>query len=72
MRKLKTQQQVIDALGGVEALCAITGANRKQVWHWYGRAKVFPAYTHPAMTKALKLRGKEAHDALWSSRRNAA
>lgn len=65
MRKIRTPQQVIEALGGLDAVCELTEANAKQVWHWYGRAGQFPANTYVAMTRALRRRGYVAPVSLW-------
>jgi hypothetical protein len=70
MRKLRTQQEVIDALGGIDRMRDLLGANRKQAWHWVGRTGLFPAYTYPTLQKALKRRGAIAADELFPKRRN--
>jgi hypothetical protein len=74
MKRLRTVDQVVDALGGLSAVCELTDANLKQAWHWVGRAGQFPANTYVAMTRALNRRGYEAPARLWSMKgvKNAA
>lgn len=67
MRKLRTPEQVIEFLGGPDRICElIPGANKKQIWHWHGRAGKFPAYTYVALQRALKRRKASAPDRLWN------
>ena len=70
-QKLQTQEAVIEALGGIEAVRGLTGANRKQAWYWIARAKKFPGHTYLDMTRALKRRNKVANDDLWNMTRRA-
>lgn len=65
MKKLRTAAQVVDVLG-LETLCALTKANPKQAWHWYGRAGMFPANTYVTLTRALRRRGYIAPATLWN------
>jgi hypothetical protein len=66
MRKLTTARQVVDVLGGHEAVCKLTGAESKAVYHWTGQSKMFPARLHALMLRALKKRGAQAPDWLWN------
>jgi hypothetical protein len=66
MKKLRTPLEVIEHLGGVDRVCELTGANAKQVWHWYGRAGKFPANTYVALKRALRRRDCYAPDHLWN------
>ena len=66
MKRLRTIQQVVDVLGGLEGLCELTGANLKQAWHWVGRAGQFPANTYVCMIRALNRRGYDAPARLWN------
>jgi hypothetical protein len=66
MKRLRTADQVVEVLGGLQAVCELTGANSKQAWHWTGRAGMFPANTYVAMTRALNRRGYEAPARLWN------
>jgi hypothetical protein len=72
MRTLHSQQEVIDALGGINKFRDVLGANRKQAWHWTGRTGLFPAYTYPPIQKALRRRGLSAADELFAQRRRSA
>lgn len=65
MRTLRTAEKVIDALGGLERVCELTGANLKQAWNWHGRAGTFPSNTYVVMTRALRRRGAVAPPQLW-------
>jgi hypothetical protein len=66
MKKLRTPLEVVEGLGGPERVCELTGANAKQVWHWYGRAEKFPANTYVALQRALKRKKLSAPDHLWA------
>lgn len=66
MSHLRTAAQVVAALGGTAAVCKLTGATRKAVWHWVGAAEKFPANQYVVMQRALKRRGASAPDWLWS------
>ena len=66
MKRLRTVQAVVDALGGLEGICELTDANLKQAWHWVGRAEQFPANTYVVIQRALHARGLEAPARLWS------
>lgn len=66
MKRLRTVDQVVDALGGLSEVCKITDANLKQAWHWHGRAGQFPANTYVALQRALRRRGYEAPARLWN------
>jgi hypothetical protein len=66
MKRLRTVQEVVDALGGLNGVCELTDANLKQAWHWVGRAGQFPANTYVIMQRSLKARGFEAPARLWN------
>jgi hypothetical protein len=67
MKRLRTVDQVVEALGGLDGLCELGLAeNTKQAWHWVGRAGQFPANTYVAMTRTLRRRGFEAPARLWN------
>jgi hypothetical protein len=68
MTRLKTAQDVVNALGGLAAVCELTGANTKQAWNWTGRADSFPASTYWVMQRALRRRGHTAPAWLWNMR----
>jgi hypothetical protein len=68
MTRLYTADEVVRALGGLEEVCRITGANIKQAWHWHGRAGMFPATFYVAMTRALRARGYQAPARLWNQK----
>jgi hypothetical protein len=57
MKQLRTAEKVIEALGGLDRVCELTGANLKQAWNWYGRAGTFPSNTYWVMERALRRRG---------------
>lgn len=64
--RLNTTHQVIDALGGIPAVCKLTDAHPKTSYRWGGPKGMFPARTHWIMTRELKRRGYSAPDALWN------
>jgi hypothetical protein len=64
---LKTAQDVVNALGGLDAVCKMFDATKKQAWNWVGRkGGKFPAHTYVVMQRALKRRGKSAPAHLWT------
>ena len=66
MRNLKTAREVVELLGGVDAVCKMTGATRKSAYHWTGQTGTFPARAHDIMLKALNKKGYTAPAALWN------
>lgn len=68
MKKLRTAKDVVEALGGLTAVCELTGANTKQAWNWIGRAETFPSNTYVVMTRALRRRQAQAPAWLWNMR----
>lgn len=68
MRNLRTAKDVVETLGGLSAVCELTGANLKQAWNWVGRAEAFPSNTYVVMTRALRRRNATAPAWLWSMR----
>jgi len=52
MEPLRTTSDVISALGGIQAVVALTGRSTQAVWNWKNRG-VFPAWTYLALTGAL-------------------
>ena len=68
MKKLLSIHTVIDKLGGPIGLRKVTGSNRKQAWHWYARAGMFPAHTQSDIQKALGAKGYVASDKLFAKR----
>jgi hypothetical protein len=66
MRKLTTALEVVEVLGGMKKVRAMTRANPKAVYHWTGRAEMFPARTYCVMQKALKRQKATAPDRLWN------
>jgi hypothetical protein len=66
MRRLTTAREVVEALGGIEAVRKLTGANIKTIYHWTGQAKCFPSRTFKVMNDALKRRELAAPAALWN------
>ena len=65
-RRLTTTKEVVDALGGHAAVCELTGAGSKAVYHWTGQSKMFPARLHALMQQELKRRDVKAPDRLWN------
>ena|SRR5688572_27741796 len=65
LRTVETPEKVVNLLG-VETICELCEANAKQVWHWYGRAGMFPANTYVVVKRALRRRGYNAPDYLWN------
>ncbi|WP_334358387.1 MULTISPECIES: hypothetical protein [unclassified Bradyrhizobium] len=57
---------MIRALGGIEVVLQLTGANAKQAWNWTGRFGAFPANTYVCLMRALNRRGYTAPARLWN------
>lgn len=68
MKKLITTKTVVAHLGGLDRLCEVTGANKKQVYNWVGDGKKFPASTYVAINRELERLGATAPDSLWTMR----
>jgi hypothetical protein len=64
-RTLTTTTAVIDALGGNQAVQALTGAASRQTVSNWRRFKAFPSNTHAVLSAALIAIGKEAPRELW-------
>jgi hypothetical protein len=62
--RLNSAIEVIDALGGTQAVADITKRTYSATHNWrsFGR---FPANTFLTLTNALKLRGFDAPASLW-------
>lgn len=62
--RLGSTRAVVDKLGGVKAVAAMTGSQYAAVWNWTTFAK-FPANTFCVMTIALAANGCYAPPRLW-------
>lgn len=63
-RELTTTAEVIDALGGVSPVAALTGRKYGAAFNWKGFSK-FPADTFLVLQDALRARGCAAPASLW-------
>jgi len=70
MRELTKARDVVEYLGGIDAVCAMTGRDYKTIYHWMNGT--FPARYFLLMTTALKKRGFTAPPALWGQEEQAA
>ncbi len=61
---LTNTEQVIEFLGGLDAVAKLTGRNKDAAWNWF-RKPNFPADTYRIMTHALAQRGESAPHSLW-------
>ena len=61
--RLSTKSDVVNALGGINAVATLTKRNYPAVQMWLRRR--FPPETYLMMMRALQERGHEAPDALW-------
>jgi len=67
MRQLNTARDVVNALGGPDAVAKLTGArSTKNISHWVCRARTFPARYHYVMTTALQKKKADAPPWLWN------
>ena len=67
MKILKTTSEVMDALGGNQAVSQLTGRTAQAVSNWR-RFDSFPSNTFVAMTAALAMSGQFAPASLWGMR----
>jgi hypothetical protein len=67
MKILKTTSEVMDALGGNQAVSKLTGCTAQAVSNWR-RFDSFPSNTFVAMTGALAMSGQFAPASLWGMR----
>ena len=63
-RNLSTTAEVMDRLGGVAAVAALTGRKYSAAHNWKS-FETFPSNTFLVMQQALRERGFEAPAALW-------
>lgn len=63
-RDLRTTAEVMDALGGVGDVAALTGRTYAAAFNWKGFVK-FPADTFVVMQDALRAAGCAAPPSLW-------
>ena len=68
MKRLTTVNQVIKALGGIEKVRELTGANNKQSWNWTEKFGSFPSRYYACMTLALLRAGYQAPARLWAQK----
>lgn len=65
-RQLKTFDEVVEALGGVDAVGQLCNdQNTAAVCNWRRRRKKFPTKYYPVMRDELKKRRAKAPDDLW-------
>lgn len=67
MVQLSTVQEVIEHLGGLTAVGALTGCKSGVVWNWKDR-NAFPPNTYFVMHAALQYKGFDAPISLWGMR----
>jgi hypothetical protein len=63
-KSLNTVSEVIKALGGTKAACAILGVGQSAIGNWRG-GNVLPPHTFPTISQELLKRGLYADIALW-------
>lgn len=67
MKELKTAKQIIENLGGVNAVTDLAGSDRKVVYHWRSKGE-FPAALYFAMITHLNRCGFTARPELWAQK----
>lgn len=65
MTELESAREVIDALGGLKAVEALTGRKTTTVSAWQAKFNSFPAELFVLMTEELRTLGYTAPKALW-------
>lgn len=63
-RHLASTEEVIAALGGKQAVAALTGRSWSAVWNWEDR-KSFPTNTYAILKAEIEKKGATAPDSLW-------
>ena len=64
-KHLNSTREVIDALGGLDAVVELTGRSYPTVSGWQSNYNAFPAQLYVLMTQALFRAGYTAPDHLW-------
>ena len=64
MDRLATTIEVMDALGGVKAVAALTKRTYNAAHNWRSSER-FPSNTYVTLTRALEAKGKTAPPSLW-------
>ena len=64
-RKLRTLPDVINALGGIQAVAELTGQTYSNAANWNSWRPTFPPSTYVVMMNALIKRGFTAPYSLW-------
>jgi hypothetical protein len=64
MQQLSSSKDVVDALGGIAAVAAMTGRGYSAIAMWR-MSGVMPANTYVLLKKELRSRGLSAPDSLW-------
>ena len=67
MAKLRTTSDVIDALGGIDAMSELTGTSVNCVYNWRS-GRQFPADTYRLLKDELEKIGHDAPDHMWPMR----
>lgn len=62
--ELESAAEVIDALGGLTPLAAMTGVSYRAAHNWKA-ARRFPPRTYAVMVEALRVKGHTAPASLW-------
>jgi hypothetical protein len=68
MKRLNSAREVIEALGGREAVMELTGATRGAVWNWESYFEAFPADCYKLMVDKLSRKNLTAGPHLWRQR----
>lgn len=68
MKKLLTTKTVVEHLGGLDRVCDLTKANKKQAYNWVRENGKFPAATYKVMQDALTRLDASAPAKLWNMR----
>jgi len=63
--RLQTARDVIGALGGLHAVCELTGRDKRTVSAWQTRIGALPASTYVLMQRKLERLGYHAPPELW-------
>ncbi|KRR21313.1 hypothetical protein CQ14_06600 [Bradyrhizobium lablabi] len=68
MKTISNVAEIVEVLGGIERVAALTEAKDPAVWNWVYAFEAFPANTYFVLIEALKQRGYTAPPHLWKMR----
>jgi hypothetical protein len=65
MKKLTSAAEIVEVLGGKDAVAEMCKSTDKAVWNWHGYFDCFPPRTYVVMVQKLEKLGYTAPPYLW-------